>query len=377
MQLKNQDPALVQALQKLDEESSIDLTELEDALIKAVAQKTDETRAAQHEQAEAESREAIRAGLEIEALANGAAKAFKNQRYTAAEQLYRTLVEANPDHLAGLINFGTILLYRNKCEEALEYLERARRLAPDLAIACFMSGTARYRLNQLAAAAEDFIRTLDLDPANADAFFYLANIEGLNGEHELALKHFAAALKLNPKLADAHYNMAHIYIEMGQLANAARSYDRAVHAGSQPDLELEAYLRAHKAGEGALGADLVKDVKPLDVVQELRVNEEMKQREQNAAKKQQYQELLDSDGSVADLAQAIAVEVKAAPTASPAGMGHELEQSAFSTKTIRVKVPNSRKTKKVQLRVKQAPEMELRLRGGILMPKGEEKVRKS
>ncbi len=377
MQLKNQDPALVEALQKLDEESSIDLTELEDALIKAVAQKTDPADDEHHAQAAAESREAIRAGLELEALANGAAKAFKNQRYTAAEQLYRTLVEANPDHLAGLINFGTILLYRNKCEEALQYLERARRLAPDLAIACFMSGTARYRLNQLAEATQDFIRTLDLDPANADAFFYLANIEGLNGEHELALQHFAAALKLNPKLADAHYNMAHIYIEMGQLANAARSYDRAVHAGSQPDLELEAYLRANNAGEGTLGADLVNEVQPLEVVQELRISEEIKQREVTAEKKQKYQELLEADGSVADLTQAIAVEVKAAPTPSPASMGHELEQSAFSTKTVRVKIPKSRKTKKVKLRVKKTPEMELRLRGGVLMPKGEDKVRKS
>ncbi|MFI3244079.1 MAG: tetratricopeptide repeat protein [Akkermansia sp.] len=370
-QIKNQDPALVQALQTLDEESSIELTELEDALIRAVTEQAAGEGDQEQAQAEADSRAAIRAGLEMEALANGAAKAFKNQRYTAAEQLYRTLVEANPDHLAGLINFGTILLYRNKCEEALEYLERARRLAPDLAIGYFMSGTARYRLNKLNEAAQDFIRTLDLDPANADAFFYLANIEGLNGEHELALKHFAAALKLNPKLADAHYNMAHIYIELGQLANAARSYDRAVHAGSQPDLELEAYLRAHKAGEEELGSDLVSEIKPLDVVQELRVNEEMKQREVVAENKKKYQELLESDGSVADLSQALAIEVKAAPTPSPAAKGHELGEGAFSSKTIRVK------GKKRKLRVKQAPEMELRLRGGVLMPKGEEKVRES
>ncbi len=366
LQIKNQDPALLEALQKLEEESSIDLTELEGALIKAVQSGTDNQTNEQHEQAAKESRAAIRAGLEIEALANGAAKAFKNQRYNAAEQLYRTLIEANPDHLAGLINFGTILLYRNKCEESIVYLERARRLAPDLAICYFMSGTARYKLNQLDEAAKDFIKTLDLDPANADAFFYLANIEGLHGEHEMAIKHFAAALKLNPKLADAHYNMAHIYIEMGELANAARSYDRAVHAGSQPDLELEAYLRAHKASEGKLGADIVADVQPTAVVEELRVSVEQEQRDMNAEKRLKLQELIDNDGSVAELSQAIAVTIKAAPTPSPAAKGHDLPDEAFSTKTIRIKGK-----KKKSLRVKTLPEMELRLRGGALMPKGE------
>ncbi|MBO5683558.1 MAG: tetratricopeptide repeat protein, partial [Akkermansia sp.] len=213
-QIKNQDPATLSALQKLDEESTLDLTEAERRVMEA-ATKGDEV----------ESTKAVREGLQMEALADLASKAFTKGRYTAAEQLYRTLYDEQPDHVAGLVNLGTILLYRNKCEESLEFFARATRLAPDLAISYYLAGVSYYRLDRLDDAARMFGRTIQLDPGNAEAFFYLANIEGVSGQFDLALKHFAAALKLKPGLGDAHYNMARLYAELKQIPNAARAYD--------------------------------------------------------------------------------------------------------------------------------------------------------
>ncbi len=372
-QMKNQNPQLLSSLEQIEDENALDLTHLEDTLIQAVQSadaaetaRSQATDAAVSEAASLAAREAaaaaaketaiaIRAGLEVEALATGAQKAFAAQRYTAAEQLYRTLVDAHPDHLAGLVNLGSILLHRNKHEEAIHYLQRASRLAPGHASSYQLMGTAYYLLDQLDSAASQFRRSLECDPANEDAFFYLANIETLNGAHEKALKYLAAAIKLNPELGDAHYNMARIYIDLGRYADASRAYDRAVHHGATPDLDLENHLRDNPQSLGVPGEDLIATVIPEQQAQELRDARLAAESGAGASESSPEGEL-----SVAQLRARIAQDITAAPTPSPAGAGHELDAALFSSTKITVK------GKKVELRVKARPPQRLRSRGGPL-----------
>lgn len=351
--IQNEDPAILEALAKLNDASSMDLTEVENQLIEAVTGIKSEP---------SQSSQAIREGLEVEALAKGADKAFKAQRFTAAEQLYRTLIDSQPDHLAGLINFSTILLYRNKNEEAITHLDRACRLNPNLALSYFMRATANYRLNQLDKAAQDFMQTLQLDPANANAFFYLANIEGLSGNHELALKHLAAALKLNPQLCDAHYNMARLYIDMGQLADAARAYDRAIHSGAEPDPELEAYLRANNAAESQVGVDLIAESNPQAIAEELELGKQEKLQRAASMKREQIQTLILDKAPISELLPLVTAPLQAAPTPSPAGQGHKLAEENFSTNKIKVKG----KSKELRVKNSQEEKPRLRLRGAPL-----------
>ncbi len=264
-QIKNQDPAMLSALKRLEEESSLDLTDAERRIM-------DSVKSAEIEPLTTgtEGPDAVRRSLEIETLATLAGKAFAKGRYTSAEQLYRTLYDCQPDHVAGLVNLGTILLYRNKCEEAVAFLERASRLAPDLAISYYLAGICYYRADKMPEAQQMFMRTVELDPGNAEAFFYLANIEGVDGLFDRALKHFAAAVKLKPGLGDAHYNMARLYAEMAKIPDASRAYDRAVNNGAEPDPEFENYLRNHPDNAKAPGVDLVAEVKPEEEAELLR-----------------------------------------------------------------------------------------------------------
>lgn len=72
----------------------------------------------------------VRRKLEAEALGQGAAEAFAKKRYAAAEQLYRTLLDFQPAHVPALVNLGTILLQRNKAEEAIKFLKKPRNWTP-------------------------------------------------------------------------------------------------------------------------------------------------------------------------------------------------------------------------------------------------------
>lgn len=262
--LKQQDPAMVEALKHVEEESTMDLTSAEKNLIEAVAGKKDaategdakENRAALANMAK-KAGEAVRDALELEALGRGAESAFEKGRYSAAEQLYRTLLDKRPDHLPSLVNMGTILLQRNKPQEAIGVFQRAIALSPQLPVPYYLCGSAMYRAGQDADAVTMFRKSIELDPAHADSFFYLGNLEGLQGETDKALAHLAAAVRLNPALADAHYNMARLYAEAGKIPDACRAYDRAIQAGASPDPEFEQFLRQHPDRELKPGIDLI------------------------------------------------------------------------------------------------------------------------
>ncbi len=395
-QIKNQDPAMLLALKKLEDESSLDLTDAERRVMDSVRAALGEEAAQGDAAAAAAGLKAVRDGLEVETLANLAAQAFSKGRFTAAEQLYRTLYDAHPDHVAGLVNLGTILLNRNKCAEAADMFARAARLAPDLAITYFLAGISCYRMDQMEEARQMFARTLAIDPGNAEAFFYLANIEGVSGEYDRALKHFAAAVKLKPGLADAHYNMARLYAETQRIPDAARAYDRSIHHGAAPDPAFEEFLRKHPDNAKTPGDDLVEQVKPEDEAAQLRAENPLptpsKAGEDKPAegetpvdgeKPAEVDKPAGGDTPSADeptgetpaptapvdpeyarfaaeLAE-IAREIQGAPTASP-GLQHEVDSKRFRTRNIRTRVNGQRR--RVQLRMKLPAVQRLRERGG-------------
>ncbi len=349
-QIKGHNAATLESLERLDEQSSLDLTHMEDLLLEAV-QGTGE--------GEVEGAAAIRVGLQLEALATGAAKAFDAKRYTAAEQLYRTLVDEKPDHLIGLINLGSILLYRNKHQEAIAYLNRASHLSPEQATSYYMCGIANYLLNNNGEAAEQFRKCLERDPANANAFFYLANIESLQQQPDKALKYLAAAVKLNPALGDAHYNMSRIYIEQNKLADAARAYNRAVESGALPDSDLETLLAQNEGNLGELGEDLIAIVIPEQEADHLREARQAAIVTAGAGDGEEQSEEMEL--TVAEIRARMMKDIPAAPTPSPAGQGHELDESYFRSASI------VRGEEEKELRVKLAfEEQRLRQRGGPL-----------
>ena len=380
-QLKNENNEMVAQLQKLEDESKLDLTDAEKRLIEAIrkGENTDTKDDA--------GTEAVRRSLSIETLTKQADNAFNKSRYTAAEQLYRTLYDYQPDHVPCLVNLGTILLYRNKCEEGIEYLSRATRLAPDLPISYFLAGICYYRLDRMEEAEQMFRFTIELDPANAEAFFYLANIEGVTGRIDLALSHFAASVKLQPTLADAHYNMARLYAELGRIPDAARAYDRAVQAGAEPDMEFENYLRNHPDNAQQPGDDLVEQVQPEAEAQKIKKerNPEAEEAPEQPAEQPAEGEPQPAEGEqqpatdaeptpevdpaeaerqavLEEIARLTAAGGKAAPTPSDAGRSTKVDKKLFGTKVVRVK--RGRHTKKIRLRLKRPQPQRLRESGG-------------
>lgn len=181
----------------------------------------------------------IRKKLTSDALARGASEAFSKKRYAAAEQLYRTLLELQPQHVPALVNLGTILLQLNKAEEAITHFKKATELDASSAPAWFMMGVSQYRIGLDQQAIASLSETVKLDPANADALLYLGNLETTAGNYEKAVGYFETALKIRPDSTETHFNLAWTYSRLGRTAPARKSYDSAILKGGLPDPELE------------------------------------------------------------------------------------------------------------------------------------------
>ncbi len=76
----------------------------------------------------------------------------------------RTALNYAPEEPALLLNVGYLLLRRSEFKESLEYLERARRFAPDSPDVPKLEGWAYYGLNKIAQAVAEWKRAQALRP---------------------------------------------------------------------------------------------------------------------------------------------------------------------------------------------------------------------
>jgi protein O-GlcNAc transferase len=112
----------------------------------------------------------------------------------AAERSYRAALERSPTNVPGLTLLSTLLLERREHEAALELLERAVQLAPELALLHSNRGEALRRL----------------------------------GRPEEALRALERAVQLAPELSEAHYNLGLILDQLGRLNDAIPAYETAL-----------------------------------------------------------------------------------------------------------------------------------------------------
>jgi tetratricopeptide (TPR) repeat protein len=180
-----------------------------------------------------------------------------------AIEYYRKLVRVNEDPI-WLYDIGLAFLETGNYREAIDYLERARRKAPQFAPvyptlidAYRRTGTAAGREPELAVAyanavtlgrAEEHARralqlyregrsaeaiaelraSLQLNPRNAKAASTLGVIYFNLGQFDDALVQQKTALTLDANFANAHYGLAMIYQRRGDHAAARRHFEEFV-----------------------------------------------------------------------------------------------------------------------------------------------------
>jgi hypothetical protein len=94
-------------------------------------------------------------------------------------------------------------------------------------------GKARFVAEQIPAALEAFQRIVDVEPANAEAHYYLGRIHSFNGDHSAAIAELQTALAHDPKFYQSYNELGLALMNRGDLGAAADAFEQSLKI--QPD----------------------------------------------------------------------------------------------------------------------------------------------
>jgi tetratricopeptide (TPR) repeat protein len=168
-------------------------------------------------------------------------------RLQAAEQIYRQILAAEPNHAEAQANLGNALREQGKLDEAVSFLQRALQLKPDFAPAHNNLGVALNAQGKLDEALACYRRALELKADFAQAHNNLGAALKDQGKLDGAIACCRRALELKPDFAQAHYNLGRAFQDQGKLDGAIACYRRALEL--KPDY-ADAHVSLGNALEG-------------------------------------------------------------------------------------------------------------------------------
>ena len=190
------------------------------------------------------------------------------------EHLVRRALAVDPDNRDALFDLATMLRVERRYEEALELLERHRRLFPgdpqvvaDIgrclsalrqyaaaepvlreALEALDTAGTRYdlalvldRSGRIDEAVAEYERAVDRNPNHVDALINLGIAQARQGQLDRAIRLFERAAAVDPEHADAQANLGALYLAQGAREAARRAFEQALeiepgHAGAADGL---------------------------------------------------------------------------------------------------------------------------------------------
>ena len=173
------------------------------------------------------------------------------QNQDAVDYIGRAIA-SNPNNASFHANLGDVYRALRQLGEAVAAYRRALQIKPDYAEAQNNLGIALQEQGKLEEAVASYRRALQINPRNAQAHVNLGNVCLMNGQPDQAVAAYRQALQIQPDFAMAHNNLGNAIMEQGELDQAVSAYRRAV--------EIDpAYVDAHNNLGNAL-----KDLNKLD-----------------------------------------------------------------------------------------------------------------
>ncbi len=148
---------------------------------------------------------------------------------------------------------------QGKLEAATTHYQRALEISPDFYPALNNLGSIYLRQNDIARAKAAFLKSLDLNVDDGEAYINLGNVLYDEGKYREAVERLEEGLKRSPGSAVGHLFLGSTYLKLGELekaeANLKQAYalDPSGMAGARLQL-ANLYLRRHDLR--AAGAEL-------------------------------------------------------------------------------------------------------------------------
>jgi len=176
-----------------------------------------------------------------------------------AVQLIEQAIMVTPNNPDMLNNLGSVYQAMLNLPKAVETFETALRAVPDHVVSLYALGTTRSMQGDFIAARQLLERALEISPDHIDARLNLGNVLGKLGDTEAALAEFDKAIAARPDFVSAHNNRANALKNLGRLDEAKAAINVAL--GLQPNSAaplINLGLIHLRAGEVNLGIDALQ-----------------------------------------------------------------------------------------------------------------------
>jgi len=161
----------------------------------------------------------------------GIAYLFRNIPRVAAEQ-FRKSLELDAEHVDSLIGLAASVVQLEGAAAAVEYAEKALKIAPDDARVSNALGALKLAsaisLEDLNQAEASFLKAISIDPSLVAPHMNLARLYMSMRKPEAAIKEYEAAIALQPENLSAHAGLASAYLILGSLDMATGEVEKIV-----------------------------------------------------------------------------------------------------------------------------------------------------
>ena len=141
-----------------------------------------------------------------------------------AEDIYREVLEANPDNSTALHLLGTIAFQSGFNDKALVLIGKALKITPHYPEALNNMGNVFLEMGRLGDALLCFQEAVTQKPDYALAYNQVGStLRGL-GRLDEAVASYEKAIALNPEGAEAHFNLGHLHLLMGRYEEGWKEY---------------------------------------------------------------------------------------------------------------------------------------------------------
>jgi tetratricopeptide (TPR) repeat protein len=139
-----------------------------------------------------------------------------------AAQIYKEVLKRHPDNLDSLVNLLDIARFPHQAtpEEAEDLYQRARAANPRLPEVYMYHGTALAAQGKYDAAVAEIVKAIQLEPKNAEAHAWLANVREHQHRPAEAIEQYRIALAQQPDFRIARLELAKTLLFSGRSLEA-------------------------------------------------------------------------------------------------------------------------------------------------------------
>ena len=153
---------------------------------------------------------------------------YQTGKFNKAEEIYKKILEIDPDHSESLHLLGVIARKVGKNNIAMNLIKKAIRLNPGNPFYYNNLGNTFKNQGMFNEAIASYNKALKIKPDLSEAYYNLGNVLKVQGRLDEAVSCYQKALDIKPDLPEAHNNMGVVLKDQGKFFEAIYSFKKAL-----------------------------------------------------------------------------------------------------------------------------------------------------